>query len=754
MGLRDLKIGKKLGVGFGSLIILLGIASFAGYNGITNIGNSLEIVGDDEAPLVEAASGMELVLMEARNTMEEFKGATTVIATDDAAALAGIVAAYQKTLEHFDQYADAILKGGTVDGIEVRQTDNADLADLVRQADDVHNTKFQVAAGEMMKAGNLLLKTKKESEASMLEMEQTFDKVGEAADKEETEILALIERDKAAAADMDDLRNLLEHDVPLVDATMELKNTIQSSRIPLEEIAQANEMATIAELEKEYQATIGHFDEIVEAMLKGGEVDGTRIYKVKDAAVIEGLESMDRYYTDFQNAATAMIKAQRHLVEVATEAEEAMEKLDGFGDEAASVIGEVKKLALAEMTAAKISGAESKQTAITVLMAVAGISLVLGVFLGVVISNSITRPLAVAVAASERIAEGDLSQDIEVTSKDETGQLLQAMKDMRGRLFEIVSDVRVSTDTVTSAASEISQGSSDLSQRTEEQASSLEETASSMEELTSTVKQNADNASQANQLAASARTQAEQGGEVVGNAVMAMTEINKSSKRIADIIGVIDEIAFQTNLLALNAAVEAARAGEQGRGFAVVAGEVRKLAQRSADSAKEIKELITDSVEKVDDGSRLVDESGKTLEEILGGVKKVSDIVAEIAAASQEQSSGIEQVNRAVMQMDEVTQQNAALVEETAAASGSLNEQAIALRDRMSFFSIGDGGSARTVSRPEPVTQRQGMKPRAVAAASAKRANGNGATSAKAGHTKPAQQASAAHSDDGEWQEF
>ncbi|CDH46720.1 conserved exported hypothetical protein [Candidatus Contendobacter odensis Run_B_J11] len=321
-------------------------------------------------------------------------------------------------------------------------------------------------------------------------------------------------------------------------------------------------------------------------------------------------------------------------------------------------------------------------------------ALVLVVSLGVIIvvawlvTRTITRPLGVAVTASGLIAAGDLTTDIQVTSHDETGQLLQAMKTMATQLREIVSNVTQATTQVSSAAAEIAQGSSDLAQRTEQQASALEQTASSMEELTSTVKQSADNAGQANQLADAARTQAEQGGQVVDQAITAMSAINASSRKIADIIGVIDEIAFQTNLLALNAAVEAARAGEQGRGFAVVAGEVRKLAQRSADAAKEIKGLITDSVSKVEDGGRLVGRSGQTLKEIVTSVKKVSDIVAEIAAAAREQASGIEQVNKAILQMDQVTQQNAALVEETAAASHAMGDQAHELQQLMGFFKL------------------------------------------------------------------
>lgn len=286
------------------------------------------------------------------------------------------------------------------------------------------------------------------------------------------------------------------------------------------------------------------------------------------------------------------------------------------------------------------------------------------------------------------VARGDLTESIDTDYQGTFGQLKREANTTVSKLTQVISGIKSMSDSVQSGAGEIAQGNTDLSQRTEEQAANLEQTASSMEQMTATVKQNADNARQANQLAVSTREQAEKGGHVVNQAVSAMGEINASSKRIADIIGVIDEIAFQTNLLALNAAVEAARAGEQGRGFAVVASEVRNLAQRSASAAKEIKELIKDSVAKVEEGSRLVDNSGQTLDEIVMSVKKVSNIIAEIAAASVEQSSGIEQVNKAVGQMDQVTQQNAALVEQAAAASEALKEQAMSMQEMMTFFRV------------------------------------------------------------------
>jgi len=304
-------------------------------------------------------------------------------------------------------------------------------------------------------------------------------------------------------------------------------------------------------------------------------------------------------------------------------------------------------------------------------------------------------------AIVKKALDGDLAERLPVDGKTGFFKTLAAgLNQLLENTAQMVRQIKVAAGAVHRGAEEISAGNTNLSQRTEEQAASLEETASSMEQMTSTVKQNADNAGQANQLATAARDQAEKGGSVVGKAVRAMTEINEASKKIADIISVIDGIAFQTNLLALNAAVEAARAGEQGRGFAVVATEVRSLAGRSATAAKEIKDLIQDSVRKVEDGSALVTQSGQTLEQIVGSVKKVSDIVAEIAAASREQSSGIEQVNKAVVQMDETTQQNAALVEQASAASLSMAEQAAELNSMMSRYRLGDPDEVPTATTP------------------------------------------------------
>ncbi|OYU44819.1 MAG: methyl-accepting chemotaxis protein [Burkholderiales bacterium PBB4] len=347
----------------------------------------------------------------------------------------------------------------------------------------------------------------------------------------------------------------------------------------------------------------------------------------------------------------------------------------------------------------------SNQQAVGVITVAGLLVLVVAALTAWRLTLSITEPLRTALEATARVADGDLVSRIEVTGKDEAGQLLTGLMHMRDKLSELVSQVRVGAENISTGANEIAAGNTDLSQRTETQASNLQQTAASMEQLSSTVKTNAETARQANQMAGSASTAASQGGVVVGEVVSTMEGITVASRKIADIIGVIDGIAFQTNILALNAAVEAARAGEQGRGFAVVASEVRSLAGRSAEAAKEIKSLIGASVEKIETGSRLVGAAGESMNDIVAQVKRVADLIGEISASATEQTSGIEQINQAIVQLDNVTQQNAALVEEAAAAADSLNQQAGKMVEVVSSFKLADNGTARAYSTPKRVPQ-------------------------------------------------
>jgi methyl-accepting chemotaxis protein len=400
-------------------------------------------------------------------------------------------------------------------------------------------------------------------------------------------------------------------------------------------------------------AFITHEHELL-GMITAGKIDEGRIYLTKD-----------------------MIGPQTHYLEALDVFQETQIKgMEQFGEEAATL---------------------TKNTNI-LLAVLAGLATLFGAAIAYFLTISIIKPIGKAVQIAETVADGDLTSSIEVTTTEETGKLLSALKSMQENLAKVVATVRQGSEAVATSSAEIAEGNHDLSSRTESQASALEETAASMEELNATVKQNADNARQANQLAQSASSVAIQGGEVVTQVVNTMQEINNSSRKISDIISVIDGIAFQTNILALNAAVEAARAGEQGRGFAVVATEVRSLAGRSAEAAKEIKSLISASVERVEQGSTLVDQAGSTMTEVVDSIRRVTDIMGEISAASSEQSAGVAQVGEAVSQMDQVTQQNAALVEEMAAAASSLNSQAGELVQAVSVFKLG-GGQATFVNR-------------------------------------------------------
>nr|WP_297357771.1 methyl-accepting chemotaxis protein [uncultured Caldimonas sp.] len=405
-----------------------------------------------------------------------------------------------------------------------------------------------------------------------------------------------------------------------------------------------------------------------------------------DAAVLKEMdEHLQGYAKNFEQVANQLVAG---AYDTATVAQRVMGKAIASYDEAEKRLGMLEQALAERGRMAEAGNANAMKLTMALFGAAVAVATLVVVPLTLLNMQSICKPIATAQALARSIADGDLTHSVEAQGHDEAADLLRALNEMQASLRDIVTRVHVSTESITTASSEIATGNQDLSSRTEQAASSLQQTAASMEQLTGTVKQSTDAAHQANQLAASASEVAAKGGNVVAQVVSTMDEINVASKKIADIIGVIDGIAFQTNILALNAAVEAARAGEQGRGFAVVAGEVRNLAQRSAQAAKEIKTLIGASVEKVEGGAKLVQTAGSTMQEIVGSVQRVTDIIGEITAAAAEQNDGIGQVNQAVTQLDQMTQQNAALVEQSTAAAESLKEQAYKLADVVKAFKL------------------------------------------------------------------
>ncbi|MBU0589981.1 MAG: MCP four helix bundle domain-containing protein [Gammaproteobacteria bacterium] len=523
-------------------------------------------------------------------------------------------------------------------------------------------------------------------------------------------------------------------------ATVELQRSLLSQRwasqininwVRASAALKTTDAVYIENLQKDMAATsksISGAQKQLESMVQG------------DEQTTQLMASVAKERTIYVDARAALIKKQKSGESISDAVDRELRPL---AENYLKAVDEVAKHAsdtLAEVQDRAESVASVSQVA---LSAGAAVSIILGILLAILATRSITRPIQQAVQSAESITGGNLANDIQVQGNDEAALLLKSLSAMRENLARIVGNVREGSEGVATASSEIAQGNHDLSARTEQQASALQETAASMEELSSTVRQNADNAKQANQLAQSASTVAMQGGEVVSQVVETMKGINDSSKKINDIISVIDGIAFQTNILALNAAVEAARAGEQGRGFAVVASEVRSLAGRSAEAAKEIKTLIGASVERVEQGTALVDQAGTTMTEVVSSIRRVTDIMGEISAASIEQSQGVAQVGEAITQMDQATQQNAALVEEMAAAASSLKSQAQELVSTVAVFTLSPQASGK--SGPVPAAVRSsapknppfaGTERRSIARDTAKTAP------AKPANTKPAAAAS------------
>jgi len=540
--------------------------------------------------------------------------------------------------------------------------------------------------------------------------------------------MAMLEMARMRSATLDITGNWL----PSVSLVNQINTNTSDYRIAETAHVLATEDATMAVKDKQMAAVLDGFD--------------------KNRAAYEKLISSpqeQRLYNSFLADWKAYMAAHEKLYAHSrkNENDQARAILDGesqkFFDSASNTLVKLVELNTQGADKASADAEAAYSNARTVVIVALVLAIVMTLLISRLLIRSITLPLRRAVEVADAVADGDLRQNVHAQGADEAAQLMRALDRMQNGLTQTVSRVRANAESVSTASSEIAQGNADLSQRTEEQASALQQTAATMSELASTVRSNADNARQADQLARNASNAARQGGGAVGDVVDTMRGISESSRRIADIIGTIDGIAFQTNILALNAAVEAARAGEQGRGFAVVAGEVRTLAQRSADAAKEIKSLISSSVEQVERGSQQVDAAGQSMQSLVQAIQRVTDIVGEISTASVEQADGVGQVEQAVSQMDQVTQQNAALVEESAAAAESLRQQAQQMVEIVSVFRLNSGAAPMPASAARPT--RHAVAPRPAPKAKAP------APSAVA--PKPAPAAATAGADD-EWASF
>jgi methyl-accepting chemotaxis protein len=536
------------------------------------------------------------------------------------------------------------------------------------------------------------------------------------------------------------LKDVYSNSMVSMKAIYEAQIQIDRARLSLDRVALSPDAANVPETLKRAQDFMDGNEKFWKSYLAlpfgdgekalADQVEATRVALVKDGlqAAVKAINNKDKAEID-----RLMLSEVTRLFRLYTDASE---KLSTY------------QLSSTEQQYAESQAAYQRNMLLAIVTIVIGI--VLAAISGVLLLRAVMQPLNQALSHFHAMADGNLSTQIELGRKDEMGDMMEGLQQMQARLADTVRSVREGSDAIATASSEIAAGNLDLSRRTEQQAANLEETASSLEELTSTVKQNSDNARQANTLAVSASDIAVKGGDLVARVIGTMGSITESSDKIADIIGVIDGIAFQTNILALNAAVEAARAGEQGRGFAVVATEVRNLAQRSAAAAKDIKALITDSVEKVGTGSALVNEAGATMEEIVTSVRRVTDIISEISSAGREQEIGIEQINTAVAEMDNVTQQNAALVEQAAAASQAMQEQAVKLAEMVAVFQIAGSSPVRRPAAAKPAAARA-----PVAAAAKPALKLTPKASAKPASKPAAKPASKTPADSGnEWEEF
>lgn len=636
--LKNRSLGFKILAGYMVIIVFVAIAGMVGYRGISEVADSLRRVGEEEAPLVETANEMKLSLMTARNVLEEYKGASSVIVKDDESALPGLTLEFERTVADFDRGVNAIMNGSSEAGVIA--TDNGKLRDLVSESDKVHNDKFQAAARRLIAGGKGLIAARKNFDGAMDGFEGWYGKAAAGSDTFEGQVMKFVNRMKESASSAEDFKKIVMEYTPWIDGAMELKNSLAAGRIEVEEMAQTSMEEMVIESGKRFSASMQTFDGILEALLNGGEFAGNRVWSVSDAAMKASLKDIDASHSQLQKAAATLFEKRLDQIRQTAEVDKCMEELDQFGDEAAILLSKTEEEARGEMDKARASGKLTVKNSTSALWTALLVSTFLGIGIGWALTRSITLPVE-----------------------------------------SIINALSAGANQVTAASEQVSTASQEMSEGASIQASSLEEISSSMEELSATVRQNADNSALAGEMITAAREKSEGGRQTMEQMVSAIGLIKKSSDETSKIIKSIDEIAFQTNLLALNAAVEAARAGEAGKGFAVVAEEVRNLAHRSAEAARNTAALIADAVRNSDNGVEVSRKVTETFDEITNDVRKVSDLIVEVSTAGREQTKGIDQINSGVAELNAVTQTAASSTEETAAASEELSSQAQGLME-------------------------------------------------------------------------
>lgn len=689
MGWKDQSIKLKLALGFGIAIVATIAVGIIGFLGIQGVNTSLKNIMSRDVPLVEMANEMKTTLMASRKTLEEYMTAADISMGSDANSMTSIKSQYDNTIDEFDIFVSATLNGGEVEGTYIEAVKHSEMRGLLEQTDSYHNEKFQNAANEMLEAINTVISARNTSWKMMEQMEDIFNEVYSDLERLENdfdqELTVLISR----ANSTNSYRQIIEDEVPMLDSLVELKVSLAESRIILEEYMQLNDPNELAELQSEYAETIASFDLYVNAILNGGIINGARVNKTDNVILQEGIKEIDGDHSEFQDISVQLFEARDYELSQSIVAMEAMEKLDTYGDEAAILLTQFEILTGDEMNKAKVSGEENAERSIFIAIVVTILALIFCIIVGIQITRGIVNPLEKCVSLASRIADGDLTRQLDVPQKDEIGQLADSLGKMQNQLISIVTDIRDSAGNVSSGSQQLSTSAQQISEGTTEQAASGEEVSSSMEQMSSNIENNAVNASATAKIADDSNEMVTSGSRIVNDTVSAMNVI-------ADKISIIEEIAKQTNLLALNAAIEAARAGDQGKGFAVVASEVRKLAENSQKAALDISELSTSSVV-------VAEKAGKIFADIVPATQKTSDLVKEINSSSNEQKIGTQQIMKAMSQLDQVIQQNASAAEEMAAMAEELAGQALSLTRVISFFKT--DSIADTMMLPEPSSE-------------------------------------------------